>query len=250
MIKFFRNIRKTLIKEGKTANYLKYAIGEIILVVIGILIALQINNWNEERKLSIYERKTLIEIKNSLQRDLRLWKYLLNERVSIKEKSIPALLKKLQHPEVYKDSVLSKLKDYTGMQTGIRFSYDKGPYESLKSIGLDRIKNDSLRQKIVRMYEVTLPRNESFIDGDDARVEQKVEDLKELLNYYEFSNDSLYKVYRMVNPDNWLNDHNFMKMVAIEQDRANNFRTRLVPLISYAESLIEKINSALENEHD
>ena len=47
MIKFFRTIRKNLISEGKTVNYLKYAIGEIVLVIIGILIALQINNWNE-----------------------------------------------------------------------------------------------------------------------------------------------------------------------------------------------------------
>ncbi len=50
MIKFFRNIRKNLLAEGKTSNYLKYAIGEIVLVVIGILIALQINNLNENRK--------------------------------------------------------------------------------------------------------------------------------------------------------------------------------------------------------
>jgi len=50
MIKFFRSIRKDLMEKNKTGNYLKYAIGEIILVVIGILIALQINNWNEEKK--------------------------------------------------------------------------------------------------------------------------------------------------------------------------------------------------------
>ncbi len=50
MIKFFRKIRQNLLSEGKTGKYLKYAIGEIVLVVIGILIALQINNWNENRK--------------------------------------------------------------------------------------------------------------------------------------------------------------------------------------------------------
>ncbi|MGZ0016359.1 DUF6090 family protein [Yeosuana sp. AK3] len=50
MIKFFRKIRYNLMETGKTTNYLKYAIGEIVLVVIGILIALQINNWNETRK--------------------------------------------------------------------------------------------------------------------------------------------------------------------------------------------------------
>lgn len=50
MIKFFRRIRQNLLIENKTGNYFKYAIGEIILVVIGILIALSINSWNESRK--------------------------------------------------------------------------------------------------------------------------------------------------------------------------------------------------------
>jgi hypothetical protein len=55
MIKFFRKIRQKLLSENKFNNYLIYAIGEIILVVIGILIALQINNWNENRKNKITE---------------------------------------------------------------------------------------------------------------------------------------------------------------------------------------------------
>ncbi|MDU8887225.1 DUF6090 family protein [Yeosuana sp. MJ-SS3] len=71
MIKFFRNIRKRLLAEGKTANYLKYAIGEIVLVVIGILIALQINNWNENRKVLLQEKQLLLnlqaEFKDNLQ---------------------------------------------------------------------------------------------------------------------------------------------------------------------------------------
>jgi len=49
MIKFFRHIRKQLLTENKFSKYLIYAVGEIVLVVIGILIALSINNWNEER---------------------------------------------------------------------------------------------------------------------------------------------------------------------------------------------------------
>jgi len=60
MIKFFRNRRQNLIMENKTGKYLKYAIGEIILVVIGILIALQINNWNETQKHN-KSRKTYTE---------------------------------------------------------------------------------------------------------------------------------------------------------------------------------------------
>lgn len=72
MIKLLNNIRRNLIFEGKTIRYLKYAVGEIILVVIGILIALQVNNWNEQRKLSL-ERSEIIrslisDLKTSRQR--------------------------------------------------------------------------------------------------------------------------------------------------------------------------------------
>ena len=62
MIKFFRKIRQNLLMENKTGKYFKYAIGEIILVVIGILIALQINNWNENSKRKSKEIKIYYEI--------------------------------------------------------------------------------------------------------------------------------------------------------------------------------------------
>lgn len=63
MIKFFRLIRKDLMEAGKKAKYFKYAIGEIVLVVIGILIALQVNNWNENRKSIIKKEKLLNALK-------------------------------------------------------------------------------------------------------------------------------------------------------------------------------------------
>jgi len=54
MIKFFRKIRQHLLSEDKTGKYLKYVVGEIVLVVIGILIALQINNYNEAQELCMF----------------------------------------------------------------------------------------------------------------------------------------------------------------------------------------------------
>ena len=70
MIKFLRKIRQNLLSEGKTGKYFKYAIGEIILVVIGILIALSINNWNENRKEN-NALKTLTEnLNNEFQKNL------------------------------------------------------------------------------------------------------------------------------------------------------------------------------------
>jgi len=64
MIKFFNKIRQQLLMENKTRKYLKYAIGEILLVVIGILIALQVNNWNEKQK---NKQKELTILENILQ---------------------------------------------------------------------------------------------------------------------------------------------------------------------------------------
>lgn len=69
MIKLFRNIRKNLLQEGKTTKYFKYAIGEIVLVVIGILIALQINTWNENRKAKTYENQVYKQIYNDVKID-------------------------------------------------------------------------------------------------------------------------------------------------------------------------------------
>ena len=69
MIKFFRKIRYDLMEKNKTGKYLKYAIGEILLVVIGILIALQINNKNEIRKDKIREHAVLINLVQNLKSD-------------------------------------------------------------------------------------------------------------------------------------------------------------------------------------
>lgn len=67
MLKFFRTIRRNLLADGKTGKYLKYAIGEIVLVVLGILIALQINNWNEARKENRFENQLIHVLITDLQ---------------------------------------------------------------------------------------------------------------------------------------------------------------------------------------
>ena len=59
MINFFRKTRKKMADDNKPMKYMKYAIGEILLVVVGILIALSINNWNEERKNDLIEKELL-----------------------------------------------------------------------------------------------------------------------------------------------------------------------------------------------
>ena len=79
MIKFFRNVRQSLLMKNQTIRYFKYAIGEIILVVIGILIALQVNNWNEQRKSIAQAKKNLATIRLNLQDDIKQAEDLLLE---------------------------------------------------------------------------------------------------------------------------------------------------------------------------
>jgi len=74
MIKFFRKIRQNLLMENKTGKYFKYAIGEIILVVIGILIALSINNWNENRLKKNNVTNYLEQVKIELLTDIEYFK--------------------------------------------------------------------------------------------------------------------------------------------------------------------------------
>ena len=88
MIKFFRKIRQRLLTENKFSKYLLYAIGEIILVVIGILIALSINNWNEEIKQRANDVKFLKNLRNEIKLDTtvlteKIYEYkLINEKLN------------------------------------------------------------------------------------------------------------------------------------------------------------------------
>ncbi|WP_232732003.1 DUF6090 family protein [Confluentibacter lentus] len=83
MIRFFKNIRRNLISKGKIVQYLKYAFGEIVLVVIGILIALQINNWNQNRINDKNERIYLLGLKEEFQ----ISKFKLEELIAVNQKN-------------------------------------------------------------------------------------------------------------------------------------------------------------------
>ncbi|MCO4822081.1 MAG: hypothetical protein KC469_08440 [Flavobacteriaceae bacterium] len=117
MIKFFRHIRQRLLAEGKTGKYLKYAIGEIILVVIGILIALQINTWNEGRKNNAKEQQILIQLKDEYNANLLQ----LEQKITHRKRIIKAANKILEHIDspsnVNSDSLNSQLSIMIGNPT-------------------------------------------------------------------------------------------------------------------------------------
>lgn len=106
MIKFFRQIRQQMIKENRVSKYLLYAIGEIILVMIGILLALQVNNYNEQRKDRAKEQVILRNLKEDYQADL--WQ--LEEKIAMRNgilKSAYKLFYAMDHPDdVVRDSLI------------------------------------------------------------------------------------------------------------------------------------------------
>ncbi|WP_343485905.1 DUF6090 family protein [Allomuricauda sp. d1] len=152
MIKFFRNIRKRLLSEGKTAQYIKYAIGEIVLVVIGILIALKINNWNEARKNSNKEKAILKELHNEFKANLTQFE----EAKNVHQKSFQAaeiVIRNLNRPETPESQ--DSLREYgSKVFSNITFNPSNGVVQSLISSGdFQLIQNDSLRRHLVSWRE-------------------------------------------------------------------------------------------------
>ena len=144
MIKFFRKIRQKLLIENKVGKYLLYAIGEIVLVVIGILIALSINNWNESRIQQKKEIVNLLELKKGLEG------YLNNELIpgityyNRAEEALNKLDGFYRNTEtISSDSLTKYFRIYLNNEWN--FVFNTSAFENLKSTGIDIISNDSLR---------------------------------------------------------------------------------------------------------
>jgi len=152
MIKFFRKIRQNLLSEGKTEKYLKYAIGEIILVVIGILVALQINTWNEEKKERLQEQKYLIEIKANLESDLLQIEDIRNryQNISATADSILIFIKDVKPITTNYNKLWEYIIEVTYVPS---FQSQKNGYNNLISAGnINQIKNQELLREISSHY--------------------------------------------------------------------------------------------------
>ncbi len=147
---FFRNIRQKLLAEGKTTKYLKYAIGEIVLVVIGILIALQVNNWNRELQNKTLEIKTL----ENFKLDLVLQKEIIHKQLYDEQKyllEVDSCLMMINSKIEFRN--LARLLDSLSVRT--TFIANKVTFENLGSDGnITLITNLDLQKEIVRYYQL------------------------------------------------------------------------------------------------
>lgn len=208
--------------------------GETVLVVIGILIALQINNWNQNRLDRNFETVMLKEVKNSLDSDMEIYDIFVH-RASVKKDGIQEILQMIASNKSYHDSVL--LKAYNKMTIGFAFNYNKGGYEAIKSVGLDKISNDSLRTVLIATYEMHLPRLELFfknIENDITNQEYKLNLHNALWRRIQIQmpDDSFKLVSRPINSEDFINEPNLIDRIKIEQDNLNSLTARL-PYFKY-----------------
>jgi hypothetical protein len=162
MLHFFRKIRRDLIANSQFFKYLKYAIGEIVLVVLGILIALYINNWNRTRLDIRYEKIMLSEIQKDLQRQVKdlnsYYEFTVERTKTISV--LDSLLK--EKPHVYNKSLDTLFGAVWGIH-GVGL-FDKSKYDNLKSRGLNVIQVDSIKEQLTLIYEIFYASNQNLND--------------------------------------------------------------------------------------
>lgn len=195
MLPFFRRLRQRLISENKTNKYLRYAIGEIILVVIGILIAIQINNWNisriEQSKIEVYARILI----HDLEEDIAMSKFSMYQATEVLNR-IDSLTLYVQNKNTENISNLDVLC-LTSNLTYRPFSWNRATLEELKSSGsLQSMQNDSLKMKIAQYDAFT-----HHLDQDNIHDQETSKNCDLLIsqiidkNYSNFK--ELYKVMRL-----------------------------------------------------
>jgi len=174
MIKFFRKIRQNLLKEGKTTRYFKYALGEIILVVIGIIIALQINNWNNNRISRSQEITYLKSIKENLQSDLGNISFNIQKRQE-KIKAAQYIVKQMENTQKQALDNLIAINNNTFSVINVdNFKANNITFTELVSSGnVNIISNPTLKNTLLKLeFEYTL--NDQMIAHENFDYEQYI----------------------------------------------------------------------------
>lgn len=183
MIKFFRTIRQNLLMENKTGKYLKYALGEIVLVVIGILIALSINNWNETRK----DQQELRNILQNIATDMRVDALNLKDNLEYakeENKRIKTFLNNKDYSGFTRDSLQKSLQVYS--------------YNSIwRTSGFDNLKNSGITQ--YGEYEKVVKRIKDYYDQWIPMIKSLEDDFEQSViksdDYWRFEEKSYELIY-------------------------------------------------------
>ncbi len=243
MIKFFRHIRQKLLTENKFSKYLLYAIGEIILVVIGILIALQINNWNEFRKDQVKEQAYLVNLNKDIKADISYNNRNIFERY---DKKVEALKNgKAYYQGMYTiTDTLTFLNDlgYGAVFGNVIWAFNKTTYNQLVNTGdFKIIANDSLRESILNYY--------NLLNGIDESSEGKQTGYVKYTNSLAPFNRDAPGFISSFDQKLFLSkikSEEFYKLLNLELTLAYEIKGKATSVDSRAEKLIELIETYLK----
>lgn len=247
MIKFFRKIRYDLMEKNKTGKYFKYAIGEIVLVVIGILIALSINNWNENRKNNHKEIAILLNLKNEFSTN----KTDLIETIERNSRKYELVKKILLFTGQPNENLTKESSDGMIYNTfgGHTADVSTGFIDDLLSSGnIYLIKNDSLRQKLTNWGKELFDHKTESEDGDailyrnsflpfmqkNYSYEKRGNNLLLNLNFKSSFTEDYKSIYQSKEFENIV----ITKLILL--DNANKGYTELIEIIDKILSLINK----------
>ena len=250
MIKFFRKIRYDLMEKNKTGKYLKYAFGEILLVVIGILIALQINTWNEERKDKKLEQTYLIRLQNDLVKDTL---YLAQNIQNLKKQK--ANIYQFVHELYNVQKTEEEFKQLFFLQSYFteNLVMQTITYEELKNTGLINLfQNEALKIEILDLYRTYEVAANHFIEINNFTAREVFSKSVSIgVKYYK---PKLYDEQRLFEGTDWkfINDPNSESFKLIEETQASYYVKfdiligHLEKLIVKSKLLIDKISDELE----
>ena len=222
MIKFFRKIRYSLMEKNKTGKYLKYAIGEIVLVVIGILIALQINNWNinknQQEKIKEYAKLYI----QDLEADILMTETNLKMIINVSDK-IDSLIQSVQNKKIEEISNI----DFLCMTWNILYRpymWNRSTIDQMKNSGsLQYIEDVSISKKI-GMYDAFSHHLDEDYLNDKAKSENALILISQVvnsnyINIIELRKDVLVKIN---NPD--FNEFHFYSEPEYLKSKTYNLR--------------------------
>jgi len=170
MINFFRNIRQKMINKNKITSYLLYAIGEIILVVIGILIALQINNWNEQNKKKQLKNEYVSSLTNDLSKDTLQ----LNNRIKANKERLIYLS---SVTDSIRKGFYTKLDDYVQLRLrvfapiNVINTYNTNSFNLLISSGNIDLFNENLRTELMELNRLQQKEQVTQYSNKDVYIE-------------------------------------------------------------------------------
>ena len=230
MLRIFNTVRQRLVREGQLGRYIGYALGEIVLIVVGILIALQIGEWADDRSERRFERKTLSQIRINLQTDHAELSEILSRRRQAAQ-SIDNILA-IEVPDNPDDNLQLWLSDVMQFD---RFHSLTSAYEVLKSRGLDIVRNDALRTTLGIYYDSWAREIQQHnLDIETGFMSHWIPVI--IADIEEFDWDVVARPY---NAAALLNDRRFLNTLKIEQDNHEGAAEHLETMI--------RINQQLQN---